>query len=119
MPVVWLDLANAYESIPHQLTQVAMNQYYIPDHSSNINMNYFNNNNFSRFTTTSFKKILPQDASSLSNCASCFKHDYQGTKANTEICLAFNMGFIDDITVTAVTNIQNRWILKASNEAVS
>ena len=29
------------------------------------------------------------------------------------------MGFIDDITVTAVTNIQDRWILKASNEAVS
>jgi len=43
----------------------------------------------------------------------------RGTKANTEICLTFNMGFIDDITVTAVTNIQDRWILKASNEAVS
>jgi len=41
------------------------------------------------------------------------------TKANTDICLAFNMVFIDDVTVTAVTNIQDRWILKASNEAVS
>ena len=43
----------------------------------------------------------------------------RGTKANTEICLAFNTGFIDDITVTTVTNIQVRWVLKASNEAVS
>ena len=71
---------------PHQLIQVAMHQYYIPDHSSNLIMNYFNNNHLrfsrSRFTTTSFKNVLPQGfiASSLSNCLSWFKHDYQGSK---------------------------------------
>jgi len=60
LAVVWLDIVNAYGSIPNQLIQVVMHQYYIPDHSSNLIMNYFNNNHFrfssSRFTTTSFKK---------------------------------------------------------------
>ena len=34
--MVWLDLAHAYGSIPHQLIQVAMHQDYIPDHLSNL-----------------------------------------------------------------------------------
>ena len=61
LTVVWLDLANAYRSI---LIQVAMYQYYIPDHSSNLIMNYFNNNHLrfssSRFTNARFKKVLAQ-----------------------------------------------------------
>ena len=64
LTVVCLDQANAYGSLPRQLIQVAMYQYYITDHSSNLIMNYFNNNHLrfsrSRFTTTSFKKVLPQ-----------------------------------------------------------
>ena len=64
LTLVWLDLANAYGYITHQLIQVAMYQYYIPDHLSNLIMNYFNNNHLrfsnSRFTTSSFKKVLSQ-----------------------------------------------------------
>ena len=32
----WLDLANAYGYIPHQIIQVAMHQYYIQDRVSNL-----------------------------------------------------------------------------------
>ena len=42
--MVWLDLANAYGFIPHQLIQVALHKYYTPDHTSNLIMNYFNKN---------------------------------------------------------------------------
>jgi len=42
-----------------------------------------------------------------------------GTNANTEICLPFNWRFIDDITVTTVTNIQDRWIIMAFDKYVS
>ena len=63
LTVVWLDQANAYGSIPYQLIQVAMHQYYIQYHSSNLITNYFNNNHLrfssSRFSTTSFKMVLP------------------------------------------------------------
>jgi len=48
------------------------------------------------------------------------KATIRGTNTNTELCLPFNRGFIDDMTVTTVgTKIQDRWILKASYEAVS
>mgnify|MGYP007133252217 CR=1 FL=1 len=47
------------------------------------------------------------------------KGESRGTKANTEISLPSNKGFIDDMTVTIETNIHVRWILKVSNEAVS
>ena len=52
------------DPIPHQLIQVAMHQFYIPDHSINLIMNYFNYNHLrfssSRFTTARFKQVLPR-----------------------------------------------------------
>jgi len=58
LTVVWLDLANAYGYIPHQLIQVTMHQYYIQDRVSNLFINYFNNIHIrfssNRFTTTIF-----------------------------------------------------------------
>ena len=53
--MVWLDLANAYGSILHQLIQVDVHQYYIQDHVSNIFMNYFNNIHI-RFLSIRFTK---------------------------------------------------------------
>lgn len=32
LTVVWLDLANAYGSIPHDLIRIALKHYHIPDH---------------------------------------------------------------------------------------
>ena len=131
LTVVWLDQANAYESILHQLIHVTMHQYYIPDLSSNLIMNYFNNIHISfssnKFTNTPSKGYCHRQASSLSHCSPWFKHVYQGsktresrdTKANTEICLPSNRGFIDDMTVTTETDIQVRWILMASNKVGS
>ena len=40
------------------------------------------------------------------------------TNANTELRLSFNWKFIDDITVTTITNIQDRWIIVAFNKYV-
>ena len=42
----------------------------------------------------------------------------RGTNANTEIRLPFNWKFIDDITVTTITNIQDRWSIMAFNKYV-
>ena len=93
LTVVCLDQDNAYESIPHQLIQLAIHQYYIPDHSSNLIMNYFNNNNLrfarSRFTPTSFKKVLPQGCFIFVKLfVMIIKAANRVNKANTEICLA-------------------------------
>ena len=42
LTVVWLDLANAYGTIPHKLIETAMDHYYIPEHIKGMVKNYFN-----------------------------------------------------------------------------
>ena len=41
LTVVWLDLANAYGSIPHKLIEEAMKHYHIPEHIQGIINGYF------------------------------------------------------------------------------
>ena len=48
--VVWLDLANAYGSVPHSLIEFALEFFHIPKKVSNVLMQYFSQA-FMRFTT--------------------------------------------------------------------
>lgn len=42
LTVVWLDLANAYGSIPHDLIRIALEYDHIPDHIKVMISNYLN-----------------------------------------------------------------------------
>ena len=41
--VVWLDLANAFGSVPHQLITYTIEFFFVPSHIPNLVANYFNN----------------------------------------------------------------------------
>jgi len=43
LTVVWLDLANAYGSIPHKVIEHAMDHYHIPDKIKMLIRSYYNN----------------------------------------------------------------------------
>ena len=45
---VWLDLANAYGSVPHRLIERAMVQYHIPNKIQDIILRYYSNINFTK-----------------------------------------------------------------------
>ena len=51
--VVWLDLANAYGSVPHNCIRFALKFFHIPEKVADILMHYFGNV-FMRFTTTNY-----------------------------------------------------------------
>ena len=51
--VVWLDLANAYGSVPHNCIRFALKFFHIPEKVAAILMQYFGNV-FMRFTTTNY-----------------------------------------------------------------
>ena len=53
LSVVWLDLANAYGSVPHALIQAAMEFFWIPKEVQEFLMKYYNNFKM-RFTTGTF-----------------------------------------------------------------
>ena len=41
LTLVWLDLANAYGSIPHPLISVALEHYHVPDQAQKLVKSYF------------------------------------------------------------------------------
>lgn len=43
LTVLWLDLANAYGSIPHKLVEEALNRHYIPSKVRNLILDYYAN----------------------------------------------------------------------------
>ena len=51
--VVWLDIANAYGSIPHDLIQLALRRAHVPDDFCKLVESYYGNMNI-RFTTKEF-----------------------------------------------------------------
>ncbi len=53
LSVVWLDLANAYGSVPHKLIEFAMEFFYIPQKLINYLMKYYELFQM-RFTTTAY-----------------------------------------------------------------
>lgn len=42
LTVLWLDLANAYGSIPHKLVQTTMTKHHVPHHIADLILDYYN-----------------------------------------------------------------------------
>lgn len=53
LKVVWLDVANAYDLIPHSLIQYALTHYYLPERVKNLVSCYYSNL-LLRFSTKDF-----------------------------------------------------------------
>ena len=53
LAVIWLDLANAYGSVPHKMLKEAMNFFWIPEEVQNMMMDYYDHF-LMRFTTKDF-----------------------------------------------------------------
>ncbi|XP_052281250.1 uncharacterized protein LOC127878762 [Dreissena polymorpha] len=53
LTVVWLDLANAYGTVPHQVIEFALKHHHVPEHIQSIVRSYYRNINM-RFTTKNF-----------------------------------------------------------------
>ena len=53
LSVVWLDLANAYGSVPHKLLKMAMEHFWIPEEIQKLMMKYYDNF-MMRFTVGDF-----------------------------------------------------------------
>ena len=56
LSVVWLDLANAYGSVPHKLLKMAMEHFWIPEEIQKLMMKYYDNF-MMRFTEETSRQI--------------------------------------------------------------
>jgi len=129
--IVWLDLANAYGSIPHQLIQEALQHYHVPEHARSLIRSYYSNIHL-RFSCKSFTTSwISLEKGIVTGCSisvilfvmgmnmilKAGERETRGPLTNAGIHLPANRGFMDDLTTE--THIQARWILNALDETVT
>ncbi|XP_052240804.1 uncharacterized protein LOC127851227 [Dreissena polymorpha] len=133
LTVVWLDLANAYGTVPHQVIEFALKHHHVPEHIQSIVRSYYRNINM-HFTTKNFTTSWIQlQKGIVTGCTvsvvlfiaamnliiKAGDRESRGPKTQTDIRLPPQRGFMDDLTITTESHIQARWILSALKDVVS
>ena len=124
--IVWLDLANAYGSVPHRLIEKAMIMYHIPEKVQDIVLTYYNNIQV-RFTTrqftTDFQRVEKGIVTGCTVSVILFvmainillktaMKECRGPKSLSGIRQPSSRAFMDDMTVITEKAIGVRWILR-------
>ena len=133
LTVVWLDLANAYGSIPHQLIYKALQHYHVDGHIQKIITSYLDGIQL-RFTVgdqlTRWQKLEKGIVTGCTVSVVLFimgmnllinaaRRETRGPKTESGIYLPSSRGFMDDLTLTTATHVQARWMLAALTDVAS
>lgn len=119
LAVVWLDLTNAYGSIPHTVIEYAMDHYHIPDKVKALVKSYYSNLRL-RFSTPDFTTDwIRVERGNITGCTvsvillvldmnlilTAAEQETRGPKTVSGTRMPANRGFMDDITITTETHI--------------
>lgn len=125
--VIWLDLANAYGSIPHKLVKKTLTMHHVPAHIIKLINNYYSDFKM-RFTTSDFTTEWQKlEVGIITGCTLSVvlfsASMYVLVKAAEKECKGPVMSsgtkqpptraFMDDLTVTTKSLIEGRWMLNA------
>jgi hypothetical protein len=127
LTAVWLHLANAYGSIPHQLIYTALQHYHVDQHIQKIITSYLDGIRL-RFTVgdqlTEWQKLEKGIVTGCTVSVVLFimgmnllinaaQRETRGPKTESGTYLPSSRGFMDDLTLTTATHVQARWMLSA------
>ncbi|XP_035683116.1 uncharacterized protein LOC118420431 [Branchiostoma floridae] len=133
LAVVWLDLENAYGSVPHKLIKVALEKYYVPAPVRHLIEQYMNGLKI-RFTvnghTTAWQSLQKGIITGCTISVILFVSamnlvmkpaltQARGPKTESGIRQPPLKAFMDDITVTTESVISARHMLKSLSKAAS
>jgi len=125
LTIVWLDLANAYGSIPHGLIQVALDHYHIPAKVKGMISSYFGGIQM-RFRTADFTTQWQRlEKGIVTGCTispilfimgmnliiEAAASKAKGPRMKSGIRQTPLRGFMDDITLTTTSHVEARWML--------
>lgn len=126
--IVWLDLANAYGSIPHDLINAALEHYHNPHNISGMITNYFGRFKL-RFMSAKFTtKWQTPEKGILMSCTpilfimgmnlliTAAGKESRGPQIEFGIRQPPKRGFLDDLTIQTSTHVQAKWIVKALDD---
>ena len=130
---MWLDLANAYGSIPHELIETSLDHYHIQGHVKGLIKSYFGDIKL-RFTVGNVTtRWQPLEKGIVTGCTlsvilfiigmnliiKAAKRETRGPITASGARLPANRSFMGDLTISTKSHIQARWILKVLDETVS
>ena len=133
LKVVWLDLDNAYGSIPHKLIEASLMQYHVPEHITNLVKDYYRDIHL-RFAVgeqmTGWQRLEKGIVTGCTISVVLFimgmnllinatKRETRGPKTTSGVYMPSTRGFMDDLTITTQTHVQARWMLSALEEATT
>ena len=131
--VTWLDIANAYGSIPHNIIQTALEKAHIPEKTRQLVESYYSNARI-RFTTKNFttdwQKVergiitgctlsVVLFALTMSWLIASVKKETKGPKTSSGQRQCNSRLFMDDITTTTETVPQTKHLLEKMIEKLN
>ena len=126
LAVLWLDLANAYGSIPHKLVEVTLLKHHVPQKFTNLILDYYNHVKL-RFTVNGFiTRWQRLEVGIVTGCtisvilfaAAMYlvvrsaEKSSRGPVTTTKIKQPPVRAFMDDLTITTKSVIEARWTLQ-------
>ena len=132
LSVVWLDLTNAYGSIPHKLVEITLSRYHMPVKVQNIIKGYYDNF-YLRFSCNKGtspwqrleKGIITGDtisvilfASAINMLVKTAEVECKGPVMKSGIRQPPAKAFMDDLTVATTHAIQTRWLLSGLESVI-
>ena len=127
--VTWLDIANAYGTIPHSLIQVALKRAHVPDEFCNLVESYYADMKI-RFTTKEYTTEWQQvEKGIITGCTLSVilfsltmtmlvmsaKEETKGPKTSSGQQQVNSRIFIDDIATTTGNMVQTKYLLNNLN----
>ena len=124
--ITWLDVANAYGSIPHNLIQTALQRAHVPEDVCNLVKDYYSKARI-RFTTNRFTTEWQQvEKGIITGCTlsvilfaltmtmlvMSVKNETKGPKTSSGQQQECSRLFMDDIATSTETTVQTRHLLK-------
>ena len=130
LAVIWLDLANAYGTIPHKLVELTLARYHVPEKFRSLIQDYYARFNM-RFTVNGYTTALQRlEIGIITGCTisviifaaavnlllKSVENQSRGAISRTGTVQPPTRAFMDDMTVMTRTIQQGRWTLNDLND---
>ena len=128
LTVLWLDLKNVFESIPHKLVEVALERYHFPDRISDLILDYNKTFKMRTILKGSISAWHRLERGIITGCSlSNFNHARNepidkiciGPVTRSEMRQPPIRSYVDDMTITTTSTIGARWVLKGIEKLVA
>nr|XP_061785060.1 uncharacterized protein LOC133576095 [Nerophis lumbriciformis] len=133
LAVLWLDLANAYGSIPHKLVTTALTTHHVPEKITELIRDYYSSFNL-RFTsgaiTSAWHRLekgiitgctisVALFALAMNMLVKAAEVECRGPKSSSGIRQPPIRAFMDDLTVTTTSPTGCRWLLRGLERIIT